>query len=82
MCAQDRAHYGQSFGRETTVKRPINFVLLETYCDGNYLYSTGYTFCIYRIVALYTRTNNVNTSKDKSRLILLHIITGGLITVH
>ncbi len=31
---------------------------------------------------IYTRTNNVNTSKDKSRLILLHIITGGLITVH
>ena len=33
-------------------------------------------------VAIDTRTNNVNTSKDKSRLILLHIITGGLITVH
>ncbi len=33
------------------------------------------------IVAIDTRTNNVNTSKDKSRLILLHIITGGLITV-
>jgi len=33
-------------------------------------------------VAIYTRTNNVNTSKDKSRLILLHIITGGLISVH
>jgi hypothetical protein len=26
--------------------------------------------------------NNVNTSKDKSRLILLHITIGGLITVH
>ncbi len=33
-------------------------------------------------VAIYTCTNNVYTSKDKSRLILLHIITGGLITVH
>jgi hypothetical protein len=33
-------------------------------------------------VAICTRMNNVNTSKDKSRLILLHITIGGLITVH
>ena len=26
--------------------------------------------------------NNVNTRKDKSRLILLHITIGGLITIH